>query len=70
MQRLITACFFCVPHSDEYDRLILDRPPLNHGANRQQWMRLPLGRMLCKIVIGPRKTGVGSVGICLHISFS
>ena len=55
-QRLIAAGFFCVPHSDEYDRLIIGRRPRNRGEKRQKWVRLPLDGMLCKIVIGPRQT--------------
>ena len=59
-QRLIAAGFFCVPHNDGYDRLIMDCRPLNHGEKRQNWMRLKLCGMLCKIVIGPRQTVRGS----------
>ena len=33
---VITAVFFAVPHSAEWDRLIMDRRPLNHGEHRQQ----------------------------------
>ena len=59
-QRLIAAGFFCVPHSDDYDRLIMDPRPLNYGEKCQKWMRLPLGGILCKIVISPRQSVRGS----------
>ena len=59
-QQVIAAGFFCVPHSDEFDRLIMDRRPLNHGERRQKWMKLPLGGMLVKIVLKPTQTVRGS----------
>ena len=54
--RVIAAGFFAVPHSEEWDRLIMDRRPLNHGEAKQRWMKLPLGGMLCKLVLPAHRT--------------
>ena len=48
---LITG-WFAVPHSAEADRLILDRRPRNHGERRLGWLRLPLGCMFCRVIVG------------------
>ena len=57
---LIAAGFVAVPHSKDWDRLILDRRPLNHGEARQRWMKLPLGGMLCWLVLPAHCTVRGS----------
>jgi hypothetical protein len=39
----LVSGFFAVPHSQDYDRLIMDRRPQNSRERRLQWLQLPLG---------------------------
>ena len=52
--------FFGVPHSKLYDRLILDRRPQNSCERRLQWLSLPLGPQLCRILLSSEQTLRGS----------
>ena len=49
--KVITSGWFAVPHSEEWDRLITDRRPFNHGECRAKWLRLPLGSMLVRVIL-------------------
>ena len=56
----LLAGWFAVPHSEDADRLILDRRPQNHGERRLTWLRLPLGCQFGRIILGPKKSVRGS----------
>ena len=56
----LIAGFFIVTHSEWYDRLILDRRPQNSRERRLQWLSLPLGPQLCRILLSPLQTIRGS----------
>ena len=56
----LIAGFFTVPHSEWYDRLILDRRPQNSRERRLQWLSLPLGPQPCRILLSPLQTIRGS----------
>ena len=58
-----------MPHSEAADRLILDRRPQNHGERRLSWLRLPLGCMFGRVILGPSKSIRGS-GYDLSTYFS
>ena len=65
----LVAGWFCVPHSEGADRLILDRRPQNHGERRLAWLHLPLGCQLCRVVLS-RDEGIRGSGYDLSTYFS
>ena len=59
---------FCVPHSDDYDRLICDGRATNVGESRLHWAWLPHGCMIAKVMLRPHQ-GLGGSGTDLEVWF-
>ena len=47
----IVSGLFAVPHSENEDCLIMDRGPQNSRERRLQWLQLPLGLMLTRVIL-------------------
>jgi len=51
---------FCVHSKPTKDRLIYDRRPQNSQEERVQWVTLPMGAQLCRVILGPKEGIRGS----------
>ena len=65
----LVSGLFAVPHSEDYDRLIMDRRPQHSRERRLQWLQLPLGAMLTRVILDDSCTFRGS-GYDLSTYFS
>ena len=54
--RLLLAGWFGVPHSEGRQRLIFDRRPQNLSEGQLDWLRLPHGSQLTRLVVAPHET--------------
>ena len=52
----LVAGWFAVDHSEDWDRLILDRRPQNSREKRLSWLQLPLGCLFTRIHIHGHQT--------------
>ena len=52
----LVAGWFAVDHSEDWDRLILDRRPQNSREKRLSWLQLPLGCLFTRIHIHSDQT--------------
>ena len=64
----LVAGFFAVDHSEDWDRLILDRRPQNSREKRLGWLQLPLGCLFARVHLHCHQTIRGSGMILLAIS--
>ena len=65
----LVSGLFAVPHSEDFDRLIMDRRPQNSRERRLQWLQLPRGTMLAGVILDGTCTFHGS-GCDLSTYFS